>query len=94
MNAKLIVNHFEISQQKSSNLSSAKSITFSDDDLSIELFKMIQAFYMISKHLQICLNYNKDRCTNPCAIDHRHVCAICAKDHVASHCSLAKQSAS
>src|SRR5947207_2763690 len=94
VDAELIANHFGISQQRSSNLSSAKPVTSSCDSSSVRPSKMVQASYTIPKHLQIGLNYNRDHCTNPCATGHCHVCAICAKDHAASHCPLAKQSTS
>ena len=94
MNAELIANHFGISQQRFSNLSSAKSIISSNNDSSIESFKMIQVFYAISKYLQIYLNYNRDHCTNSCAIDCCHVYVIYTKDHTISYYSLTKQSTS
>jgi hypothetical protein len=94
VDAELIANHFGISQQRSSNQSSAKLITSSSGGSSVGPSKTVQASYAIPKHRQICLNYNRDRCTNPCATGRRHVCAICAKDHAASHCPLGKQSAS
>lgn len=92
VDGELIANHFGISQQRSSNHPSAKPVAFSAS--SVGPSKTVQASSTIPKHLQICLNYNRDRCTNPCANGRRHVCAICVKDHAASHCPLAKQSAS
>jgi len=52
---------------------------------------MIQISLAIFKHFQICLNFNKNRCTNSCVIDRHHVCAICIKNYIAFHCFLIKQ---
>ena len=78
----LIENHIGISQQK-------LSVQPSNGGPS----KTVQPSPLIPKHLQICLNYNRDRCKNPCPTSRRHVCAICAKEHSATHCPLAKSSA-
>lgn len=46
---------------------------------------------MISKHLQIYLNYNRNHYKNLYIIDYHHICTIYVKDYITSYCPLMKQ---
>jgi hypothetical protein len=89
VDGELIANHFGIVQQRPTVRASSKPAPTSGSSSGPSKNMPIPELPI---SLQICLNYNRNRCAAPCRTGRRHVCGICAKEHQASACPLAKPS--
>ncbi len=89
VDGELIANHFGITTQK---LITGSSSTVGPSKTGSSGPKGSLPSPGIPKQLQICLNYNHNRCANPCTARHRHVCAICANQHPTPQCPMTLKS--